>query len=106
MSLDSVRICRETGLNPNRSCPLIKAPVLSEQTPSGYCPHEHPKIEKKYYGLWFRPSTPVKTKKRKQSAPVPTTPKTKSIEELRKDLLEQREKEEEEESVVPPVPFE
>ena len=105
MDLDSMPICRETGLNPNRSCPLIQAPVLKGQKPAGYCPHEHPKIEKKYYGLWFRPKNYTKPKKRTKIT-TPQKPATKSIEELRKDLLEQREKEEELESVVPPVPFE
>ena len=106
LSLNAVQICRETGRIPNKSCPLIKAPILEGQFPSSTCQHKHPKIEKKYFGLWYTPPTiQSKRKRRKKVLNSPIITQEKTIEELRKDLLEKRE-EEEEESVVPPVPFE
>jgi penicillin-binding protein 1A len=105
LSLDSIQICRETGRIPNKSCPLIKAPKLEGQFPEGTCTHNHPKVEKKYFGLWYTPPT-IKSKRRRHkiNLEIPSPSKEKTIEELRQDLLEEREVEEE--SVVPPVPFE
>ena len=85
-----------TNMSKNRLAPQSQLSVdqsasIERTTSSGYCPHEHPKIEKKYYGLWFRPSTPVKTKKKT----ICTCSHNTEDQEHRRvayDLLEQRER--------------
>lgn len=100
ISLHHVQICRESGLRPNATCPLIQTPVLEGQFPTGACTHQHPKTEKKYVGLWYtEPEKKSGSKRTKRPSPKDTH----TIEQQRQELIEQRK---EEESVVPPVPFE
>ena len=100
LRLNSVPICRESGKTPNKTCPLIQAPILDGQAPNGTCSHRHPKVEKKYFGLWYTPPEKKTTRRRKKRA---STTKEKTVDQQRQELIEERK---EEESVVPPVPFE
>ena len=104
LQLKAARVCRETGKTPNATCPLIQAPLLEGQEPNGRCPHTHPKIEKKYFGLWYTPPAPRRYRPPKRKIVQPKIKEEKTIEEQRKDLLEKREQESKE--PVPPVPFE
>merc|ERR1712005_90342 len=67
LSLRSKTVCMDSGKYPQKSCPLIAAPLLNGQKPQGSCSIDHPKREKSYVGLWSRQKkTPPKKKKKKK----------------------------------------